>query len=120
MRRMGYVHEALVQRNVLVHVGISAPDLVYLAGGFRIFMKIRVHVNAVRAAAVGFLYTHGGTHAVLPRLVAACGNDAPLRRQRADNQGLARKLRVVPYLYGRVEGIHIHADDFPVHALLHN
>ena len=110
-----HVQIRLVQSDVLGGGGIGVPDLMELMGDGLVFIEVGMHEDAVGALPVGILDVHAGADAVFPRLVAAGGHHAPFRGKGADDQRLAPEGRVVPHFHRRVERVHIHMDDDPVH-----
>ena len=110
-----YVQIRLVESDGLRGGGIAVPDPVELTGHLSVFFHIRVHVNAVGAKPIRLFDVHGRVYAVFARLVAARGDDAPLARQGADDQGLAPQGGVVPDLHRGKESVHIHVNDDLIH-----
>jgi len=68
--------------------------------------------RSLGAETVGFFDAHGGANPILPRLVTASGDNAPLLGQRTNDERLARELRVIADLRNREEHIHVDVYDF--------
>jgi len=82
-----------------------------LLGGFPVLAHVGVHIYPIRATAIRFFTAHGRANAELPSLVTARSDHATLAWERTDDEGLSRKIGVVPYFYGGIERIHIYMDD---------
>ena len=80
-----YVQISLIQSDRLGSRRIVIPDAMQLIRDRPVFIKIRMHVDALRAQPVRFLDIHPGMHTVLPRLIACRRNNAALLRKRPDD-----------------------------------
>src|SRR6266508_2178839 len=73
-------------------------------------LEVRRHEDCIGTPAERLYAGHRGPQAVAPGLVARGEDDAAwmLAGIRADDDGLALQLRILPDLDGGVEGVHVH------------
>ncbi len=81
-------------------------------GDLAVALEARRHDDGLRAAPERLPHRHRGTHAEAAHLVAG-GRDHAAPARAPDDHGLARELRPVVLLDGRVESVHVDVQDHP-------
>ena len=109
----GHVEEGLVERQAFDEVRELAENLEDLRGDLAVALEARRDDHGLRAAPERLAHRHCGMHAETAHLVAGGGDDAAPAGA-ADDHRLARELRAVVLLDGRVERVHVDVQDRPV------
>jgi hypothetical protein len=106
---LGDIEIGLVKRQRLDDCGVLGEDLADLKADRLIDLEARPHEDQVRTLTFSGHRRHRRADPELPRFVAGGGDDAAFRGP-AYGDRLAAKLRIVPLLDRRVEGVHVDVD----------